>query len=72
MTLPANIVRKSVYAPGRAVTHHDVEETMDTSDEWIRQRRRFVERRFSSSHNDAETGSHPALTLSRLARCQWL
>jgi len=37
-----------MYVPDRVVTNKDLEELMDTSDEWIRQRSGIVERRYVS------------------------
>ena len=34
------------YVPERVVTNHDLEQVMDTSDEWIRERTGSAERRF--------------------------
>ena len=38
MTLRAKITGAGMYAPERVVTNKDLEELMDTTDEWIRQR----------------------------------
>jgi 3-oxoacyl-[acyl-carrier-protein] synthase-3 len=46
MTLRARITGTGMYVPERVVTNHDLEQLMDTSDEWIRQRTGIQERRF--------------------------
>ena len=44
MTLRAKITGTGMYVPERVVTNKDLEELMDTSDEWIRQRSGVEER----------------------------
>ena len=44
MTLRARITGTGMYVPERVVTNKDLEELMDTSDEWIRQRCGIEER----------------------------
>jgi 3-oxoacyl-[acyl-carrier-protein] synthase-3 len=46
MTLRARITGTGMYVPERVVTNKDLEQLMDTSDEWIRQRTGIQERRF--------------------------
>jgi 3-oxoacyl-[acyl-carrier-protein] synthase-3 len=46
MTLRAKITGAGMYVPERVVTNKDLEELMDTSDEWIRQRSGIEERRW--------------------------
>jgi 3-oxoacyl-[acyl-carrier-protein] synthase-3 len=46
MTLRARITGTGMYVPDRVVTNKDLEQLMDTSDEWIRQRTGIQERRF--------------------------
>lgn len=46
MTLRARITGTGMYVPDRVVTNKDLEQLMDTSDEWIRQRSGIQERRF--------------------------
>ncbi len=40
------------YVPERAVTNHDLEKVMDTSDEWIQERTGIVERRYGVKHKE--------------------
>ena len=44
MTLRARITGAGMFVPERVVTNKDLEEVMDTSDEWIRQRSGVEER----------------------------
>jgi 3-oxoacyl-[acyl-carrier-protein] synthase-3 len=44
--LRARIAGTGMYVPERVVTNADLEQLMDTSDEWIRQRSGIVERRY--------------------------
>jgi 3-oxoacyl-[acyl-carrier-protein] synthase III len=46
MTLRARITGTGMYVPDRLVTNKDLEQLMDTSDEWIRQRTGIQERRY--------------------------
>ena len=46
MSVRAKISGTGMYVPERVVTNHDLEELMDTSDEWIRQRSGIAERRY--------------------------
>ena len=46
MTRRARITGTGMYVPDRVVTNKDLEQLMDTSDEWIRQRTGIQERRF--------------------------
>jgi 3-oxoacyl-[acyl-carrier-protein] synthase-3 len=48
MTLRAKITGTGMYVPERVVTNKDLEELMDTSDEWIRQRSGIEERHWVS------------------------
>lgn len=45
----SRIVGTGMYVPERVVTNHDLEQMMDTSDEWIRERSGIVERHFADS-----------------------
>ena len=45
MTRNAQILSTGSYVPERVVTNHDLEQLMDTSDDWIRQRSGIAERR---------------------------
>jgi len=47
-TLRAKITGTGMYVPDRVVTNKDLEQWMDTSDEWIRQRSGIQERHFIS------------------------
>ncbi len=38
------------YTPARIVTNADFEKSLDTSDEWIRERSGIRERRYSEDH----------------------
>ena len=44
-TIRSKIIGTGMYVPSRVVTNHDLEQRMDTNDEWIRQRSGIVERR---------------------------
>ena len=46
MTFRARITGTGMYVPERVVTNQDLEQLMDTSDEWIRQRTGIEERHF--------------------------
>jgi 3-oxoacyl-[acyl-carrier-protein] synthase-3 len=48
------IAGTGMYVPDQVITNHDLEQMMDTSDEWIRERSGIVERRF------VEPGTGPA------------
>jgi len=52
------------YTPARIVTNADFEKTLDTSDEWIRERSGIRERRYSEDH---ETIAYMAAEASRQA-----
>ncbi len=54
MGIRAKITGTGSYLPNRVVTNHDLEQLMDTTDEWIRQRSGIVERRY------VEPGQVPA------------
>jgi 3-oxoacyl-[acyl-carrier-protein] synthase-3 len=56
------IVGTGHWVPERVVTNHDLEQLMDTSDEWIRQRSGVVERHFVSP------GETPATLAEAAAR----
>jgi 3-oxoacyl-[acyl-carrier-protein] synthase-3 len=45
MTIRSKITGTGLYVPERVVTNRDLEQLMDTSDEWIRQRSGIAERR---------------------------
>jgi 3-oxoacyl-[acyl-carrier-protein] synthase-3 len=64
MTTRAKITGTGLSVPDRVVTNHDLEQLMDTSDEWIRQRSGIVERRHVSAE---ETPSSLAEAASRRA-----
>ncbi len=40
------------YVPGQVVTNHDLEQYMDTTDEWIRERTGIEERRYCGKHKE--------------------
>jgi len=46
MTTRAKIAGAGFFVPERVVSNHDLEQLMDTSDEWIRQRSGIEERRY--------------------------
>jgi len=54
VTTRARITGTGMYVPDRVVTNKDLEQRMETSDEWIRQRSGIVERRW------IEEGQQPA------------
>ena len=62
MTTRARITGTGMYVPERVVTNKDLEQWMDTSDEWIRQRSGIVERRW------IEEGQQPADLAEAAAR----
>ncbi len=64
MTLRARITGAGMYVPERVVTNKDLEEVMDTSDEWIRQRSGVEERHWVV---EGETPSDLAEQASRRA-----
>ena len=51
----ARIAGIGSYLPEKIVTNHDLEKTMDTSDEWIRERTGIQQRHIAS--DDETTGS---------------
>jgi 3-oxoacyl-[acyl-carrier-protein] synthase-3 len=56
------------YVPERVVTNHDLEQFMDTSDEWIRQRSGIQERRWvENGVGTAELASHAARSALEMA-----
>jgi len=71
MTTRAKITGTGLSVPDRVVTNHDLEQLMDTSDEWIRQRSGIVERRHVSSEETpsslAEAASRRALEAAGIA-----
>jgi len=60
--LRAKITGTGMYVPERRVTNKDLEERMDTTDEWIRQRSGIVERRW------IEAGQTPAELAEKASR----
>ncbi|MAE96233.1 MAG: 3-oxoacyl-ACP synthase [Deltaproteobacteria bacterium] len=62
MSTRAKITGTGMYLPDRVVTNKDLEELMDTTDEWIRQRSGIVERRY------IEEGQLPADLAEAAAR----
>jgi 3-oxoacyl-[acyl-carrier-protein] synthase-3 len=64
MTLRARITGAGMFVPERVVTNKDLEEVMDTSDEWIRQRSGVEERHWLV---EGETPSDLAERASRRA-----
>jgi len=46
----AELVGSGSYAPSKVMTNADFEQTLDTSDEWIRERTGISERRISEDH----------------------
>lgn len=56
------IAGTGMYVPERVITNHDLEQMMDTSDEWIRERSGIIERRF------VEPGTGPADLAEHAAR----
>ncbi|SFR01175.1 3-oxoacyl-[acyl-carrier-protein] synthase-3 [Desulfoscipio geothermicus DSM 3669] len=63
-TIRAGIVGVGTYAPERVLTNADIQQIVDTSDEWIRTRTGILERRLASAD---EATSDLALTASRRA-----
>ena len=53
--------------PKRRVTNHDLSKTLDTNDEWIRERTGIVERRLSEAGNPAEQNSSLGFRAATLA-----
>jgi 3-oxoacyl-[acyl-carrier-protein] synthase-3 len=70
MTFRARITGTGMYVPERVVTNHDLEQLMDTSDEWIRQRTGIQERRFvregQTPSDLAEAAARRALEAAQL------
>ncbi len=60
----ARVLATGFHVPERVVTNHELEEVMDTSDEWIRQRSGIEERHWVS---EGETGADLAEAASRMA-----
>ena len=60
MTLRAKITGTGMYVPERVVTNKDLEERMDTSDEWIRQRSGIEERHWVSEGQGPVDLAEPA------------
>lgn len=60
----ARIAGIGSYLPKKIVTNHDLEKTMDTSDEWIRERTGIQQRHIAS---DGETTSSMGLAAARRA-----
>ncbi len=58
------ILATGSHLPERVVTNHDLEQWMETSDEWIRQRSGIRERRFAADH---EATSDLAVVAARRA-----
>jgi 3-oxoacyl-[acyl-carrier-protein] synthase-3 len=58
------ILSTGFYVPERVVTNHELEQYMDTSDEWIQQRSGIVERRWAA---DGEAGSDMAVHATNMA-----
>ncbi|MBN1460668.1 MAG: 3-oxoacyl-ACP synthase, partial [Armatimonadetes bacterium] len=44
---PAGIIATGSYVPSKVLTNSDLEQMVDTSDEWIRTRTGIVERRIA-------------------------
>jgi 3-oxoacyl-[acyl-carrier-protein] synthase-3 len=70
MTFRARITGTGMYVPERVVTNQDLEQLMDTNDEWIRQRTGIQERRFISEGQTpvdlAEAAARRALEVAQL------
>jgi 3-oxoacyl-[acyl-carrier-protein] synthase-3 len=70
MTLRARITGTGMHVPGRVVTNKDLEQLMDTSDEWIRQRTGIQERHFiepgQTPVDVAEPAARRALEAARI------
>jgi 3-oxoacyl-[acyl-carrier-protein] synthase-3 len=64
MTLYSKIIGTGGYLPGKILTNRDLEKTVDTSDEWIRQRTGIRQRHIAA---DGENASDLALAASRKA-----
>ena len=60
----ARIAGIGSYLPARVVTNHDLEKTMDTSDEWIRERTGIQQRHIAG---DGETTASMGVEAARLA-----
>jgi 3-oxoacyl-[acyl-carrier-protein] synthase-3 len=60
----ARIAGTGGYLPKKVVTNHDLEKTMDTSDEWIRERTGIQKRHIAA---DGETSSDMGLAAARKA-----
>ena len=51
----SKIIGTGSYLPENIVTNHDLEKTMDTSDQWIRERTGIQERRIAEDHQTTGT-----------------
>ncbi|WP_420798992.1 beta-ketoacyl-ACP synthase III [Paenisporosarcina cavernae] len=60
MRLPAGILSLGRYIPDTIVTNKDLENRMDTSDEWIRTRTGIEERRYASDEIDTSDMAYSA------------
>ncbi|MDH3533798.1 MAG: 3-oxoacyl-ACP synthase, partial [Gammaproteobacteria bacterium] len=60
----ARIAGIGSYLPAKVVTNHDLEKTMDTSDEWIRERTGIQQRHIAG---DGETTASMGVEAARLA-----
>ena len=56
----AGIIGIGRYVPEKIVTNHDLEKTMDTSDEWIRTRTGIEERRVAGDDMDTSDLAYEA------------
>jgi 3-oxoacyl-[acyl-carrier-protein] synthase-3 len=66
----ARIVGTGHHVPDRVVTNHDLEQLMDTSDEWIQERSGISERRFVEPGTGSTDLGHQA-ALAALASAGW-
>src|SRR5215470_3558028 len=60
----ATIAGTGMYVPDRVLTNGDLEQMVETSDEWIRERTGIIERRLAA---DGEASSDMALVAARRA-----
>jgi len=62
--IPVGVIGIGSYVPERILTNHELEQMVDTSDEWIKTRTGIAERRLA---DDGETTSDLAYEASKLA-----
>ncbi len=67
MTFSARITGTGTAFPAKRLTNHDLSKTIETTDEWIRERTGIIERRISERGNPAEYNSSLGFLASQRA-----